>query len=101
MQIFDLGLQFARVLLGDTTAENYRQLVGSAEVAIGVQQSVAQLIQRCTPAEDQVLAVLHLGEEQLMPATVLAPFLGTKERNQALQPFVPTADEVIASGCIS
>jgi hypothetical protein len=45
MQIFDLGLQFARVLLGDTTAENYRQLVRSAEVAIGVQQSVAQLIQ--------------------------------------------------------
>ena len=41
------------------------------------------------------ITVFHLGKEQLMPATVLAPFLGTKERNQALQPFVPTADEVL------
>jgi len=31
-----------------------------------------------------------------MPATVLAPFGATKERNQALQPFVPTTREVFA-----
>jgi hypothetical protein len=41
MQIFDLGLQFARVLLGDPPAEDHRQLVRPAEVAIGVQKSLS------------------------------------------------------------
>jgi hypothetical protein len=36
MQIFDLGLQFARVVLTDPPTEDHRQLVGSAEVAIGI-----------------------------------------------------------------
>jgi len=37
---------------------------------------------------------IHL-ERTMMPAAVLAPFWTTKERNQALQPFVPTADEIV------
>jgi hypothetical protein len=41
------------------------------------------------------IAEFHLGKEQLMPATVLAPFWATKERNQAVQPFVPTAHEIL------
>jgi hypothetical protein len=41
MQIFDFSLQFAGVLLGDPSTEDHRQLVRSAEVAIGVEESVA------------------------------------------------------------
>jgi hypothetical protein len=54
------------------------------------------LVERYATAKDQVVAIFHLGEEQLMPATVLAPFWTAKERNQALQPLVvATTDEIV------
>jgi hypothetical protein len=44
-----------------------------------------QLIEPCATAKDQVVAIFHLGKEELMPAAVLAPFWTTKRWNQALQ----------------
>jgi len=88
-------LQFALVLPGDVPAEDDRQLVGWAQVAIGIEESFAQLVECGATAEDQVLAEFDLGKEQLMPATVLPPLLGTKERNQWIQPLVPTADQLL------
>jgi len=40
--------------------KDHRQLVRSAEVPIGVKQSVAELIERCATAKDQVVAIFHL-----------------------------------------
>jgi hypothetical protein len=96
MQVFDLGLQFAVVLLGHPPAEDYRQLIRSAaQVAIRIEESFSHFIQGRALTKDQVFAKFHLGKEPLMPATVLAPFFRTKERNQAVQPFVPTAAQVL------
>jgi len=38
----------------------------------GVKQSVAELIERCATGERSGCRIFHLGEEQLMPAAVLA-----------------------------
>ena len=63
MEIFDFGLQLALVLFAYAPAKDHRQLVGSAEVTMGVQQSFAQFVQSRTAAENQVLTILDLGEE--------------------------------------
>jgi hypothetical protein len=60
-------------MFGDPPAEDHGQLVRSAEFAIGIQESVAQSIERCATAEAG-FRKFHLREEQLMSATMLAPF---------------------------
>jgi len=95
VHVFDFGLQFPLVQLVDPAAEYHGQLVGSADIAIGVEQSVPQFIQRGALAEDQVFAVLCLSKEQLVPATRLSPFFGLKEGNQPVDPFVPAPGEIV------
>src|SRR5450759_1513995 len=55
-----------------------------------------QGIQRGTFVEDQVIAVLHLFEIELMIAAQIAPFLLTKEWNQTIDPLPSAGDEIVS-----
>ena len=63
VHVFDLGLQLAAVLLGDFAAEDDRDLVRLADCAVGVEQSLAQLVERGPPMKDQIVAEFDLREE--------------------------------------
>jgi len=71
------------------------QLVGAADIAVGIKQSVPQFIQRCALTEDQVFAILYLCKEQLMPAACLAPLFSSKKGNQPVDPLVSTLGEIL------
>jgi len=66
MDIFDYGLKLSFVVLGDLTTEDRGDLVGLADRAVGIQQSLAQLVQCRAAVKDQVVAVFDLGEKEPM-----------------------------------
>src|ERR1700745_4352450 len=88
MHVFDLGLQLAPVLLGDFAAEYDRDLVRLAGRAIGVEQALAQLVERGSPMKDQVVAEFALREEQPMLTARLPALSFVEERGEASQPFL-------------
>jgi hypothetical protein len=63
VHVFDLGLQLPAVLLGDFAAEDDGDLVRLADRAVGVKQSLAQLVERGAPMKDQIVAEFDLREE--------------------------------------
>jgi hypothetical protein len=63
IEIFDHRLEFASISLGDLAAEDGRDLVGLANGAIGVEESLSQCIQRGAPLKDQIVAVFYPGRK--------------------------------------
>src|SRR5260370_8970154 len=75
-------------------------LVGLTDHPVGIQQSVAQLIQ-CGPAvKNEVVAKLHLGEEEPVLAAATFAFAFFEERSQTGQPFLPAAEQVVGAQAI-
>ena len=64
LQILDDGLKLSLVLLGDLATEDHGDLLGLTDSAIGIQQSLAELIQRGSPMKDQIVTIFDLGEEE-------------------------------------
>jgi hypothetical protein len=52
VHVLDLGSQVAAVMLGDFAAEDDRDLVGLADRAVGVEQTLAQLVERGSPMNE-------------------------------------------------
>ena len=72
---------------GDFAAEDDGDLVGLPEGAIGIQQSLAQLIEGRAATEDEVVTILNLGKEEAMLTTsVFALTLG-EEWGESIQPL--------------
>jgi hypothetical protein len=80
--VLDLGLQLASIVLGD--------LDGS----IGVEQTFAEHVQCRTATEDEVVAELHLLEEQPVLATRMLSLLCAEEGCEARQPFLAAAHQI-------
>lgn len=97
VEVFDDGLQFSLILFGHFAAEDGGDLVGLPDVPIQVQQSLGEFLKGGSTMEDQVVAVLHLSEEQAMLASSLFAFLVGDERRERGQPLL-TALQQIASG---
>jgi hypothetical protein len=72
MEVFDDGLKLSLVILGDLAAEDGGDLVGLADGAIGIQESLVQLIQCGAPVKDQVVTIFDLGEKE--PVLTAATF---------------------------
>jgi hypothetical protein len=53
LQILPDGLQLSLVLLGDLATEDHGDLFGLADGTIGIQQSLAELIQCGSPMKDR------------------------------------------------
>jgi len=74
-------------LFSDLATEDDGDLVGLSDGAIGIQQSLAQSIEGSAAMEDEVVAILELGEEEAMLTTrVFALALG-EEGGESIQPF--------------
>ena len=59
IEVFDNGLKLSLVKLGDLAAEDGGDLAGLADGAVGIQESLVQVIQCGAPVKDQVVAILH------------------------------------------
>ena len=75
-------------MLADPAAEDRCDLIRLSDRAIGVEQALAEFVQRGAAPEDEVVAELNLREEQPMSAAGFLPFPGGKERREACQPFL-------------
>src|SRR6266705_4176466 len=87
IEIFNDGLQLALVLFAYFAAEDGGDLLGLSDVSIQVQQPLGEFLYRCSTMEDQVVAILHLGEEQAMLAALLPTFPIGDERGECSQPL--------------
>ena len=82
IQILDDGLKLALVELGDPTTEDGGDFFGLADGAVGIQESLVQVIQCGTPVKDEVVAILHLGEKEPVLTTASFAFAVFKEGSQ-------------------
>src|SRR6267142_3743124 len=82
LQILDNGLKLSLILLSDLATEDHGDLVGLANCTIGIQQSLAELIDCGPPVKDQVVAIFHLREEEPMLTASLPAFARFEERSQ-------------------
>ena len=76
-------MQFALVIFGDLAAEDGGDLAGLADGAVGIQESLVQLIQRSAPVKDQVVAILHLREKEPVLTAASFAFAFFEKRSQA------------------
>jgi hypothetical protein len=82
VDIFDHGLKFAAVLLGNFATEDHREFVGLPNRAIGIQQPIANPIESRSAREDQIVTILDLSEKQLV---LDAPLLTLTRREEWCQ----------------
>jgi hypothetical protein len=71
--------------------EDDGDLVRLADRAVGIEQTLAQLVERGAPMEDQVVAEFDLREEQPMLTAGLAALAFAEERGEAGEPFLAAA----------
>jgi hypothetical protein len=83
VEIFDDGLKLSLVELGNLTAEDGGDLAGLADGAVGIQESLAQMIQCGASVKDEVVAILHLGEKEPVLTAASFAFAFFEERSQA------------------
>ena len=86
--VFDLGLQLAPTMFADPTTEDHSDFVGLSDRSIGIEQSLAEVVQRCTTTEDEVVAELDLREEQSMLTARFLSLVCREERRQPRQLWV-------------
>ena len=75
------------MLFGDLATEDDGDLVGLADRAVGVEQTLAQLVEGGPPTKDQVVAEFDLREEQSVLTTGLPALFVAEERCEASQPL--------------
>ena len=82
MEIFDDDLELSLVVLGDPAIKDRGDLVGLADGAVGIQQSLTQFIQCGAPVKDQVVTIFDLGEKEPMLTAATFAFAFFEERSQ-------------------
>ena len=82
IEVFDDGLKLSLVELGDLAAEDGGDLAGLADGAVGIQESLVQLIQCSAPVKDEIVAKLDLREKEPVLAAASFAFAFFKEWSQ-------------------
>ena len=82
IEVFDDGLKLSLVILGDLAPEDRGDLAGLADGAVGIQQSLVQVLESSAPVKDQVVAILHLGEKEPVLTAATFTFAVFKEGSQ-------------------
>jgi hypothetical protein len=90
-------LQFAFVVFGNLTPKDDGNFVGLADGPIGIQQPSSELIQRCSPMKNQIVTILHLGEEKSVLATSSVAFARFEKWRQISEPFLPATQKIVRS----
>ena len=78
-------------MLADPAPDDNGDLVGLPERALGIEQELAEFVERRAALEDEVVAELNLREEEPMLAAGYLPFPASKERSEPRQPFLTAA----------
>jgi hypothetical protein len=65
-----------------------------ADGAVGIQKALAQLIERGSPTKNQVVAILHLREEQAMLASGLFSLAFGEEGSETSQPLLAAGQQI-------
>jgi hypothetical protein len=100
MQILNLGLRLSGYFLVIRRAEDHGEFVGPADVAISIQQPFPHFVQRRALPEDQIVAVLDLGTERLVPVARFqrahrpAPEMGAVVHKETAERRCPTEHAV-------
>src|SRR5205823_13982733 len=63
VEVFDDGFELAPIPSGHLAPEDGRNFVRLADRSVGIEQALSQAIQGGAPVEEEIVAVLHLGEE--------------------------------------
>ena len=94
VEIFDPCLQPALELFRHLAPKDGGDLLGLSDVPIQVQQSLGEFVNGGTAMEDEVVAILHPGEEQAMSASCLLPFLAGDKRGEGRKPLLTTLRQI-------
>jgi hypothetical protein len=94
IHVLDLGFQLAPILLADFTTEDDGDFVRLADGSIGVKQTFAEIVQRRTATEDEVVAVLDLREEQPVLAARMFSLSGGEEGREMRQPLLTAGHQI-------
>src|ERR1700724_1575167 len=81
-------------MLGDLAAKDHRDLLRLSDGSIGVEQTLAELVQGRATAEDEVVAEFDLREEQSVSATSLFPLSGDKKGCEVPQPLLTASHQI-------
>jgi len=67
IQVLDHGLQLAAIAFGDFAAEDHRDLVRLPDGAVGIQQALAQVVERGAPRAKPTLGLSGGGARWVAP----------------------------------
>src|SRR4030088_1598245 len=81
-------------MLGDLAAKDHRDLLRLSDGSIGVEQTLAELVQDCATAEDEVVAEFDLREEQSVSATSLFSLSCGEKGCEVRQPLLTASHQI-------
>ena len=87
-------MELAPIAFGDPTAKDHREFRRLADRAIRIEEALAESVQSRAAAEDEIVTVFHLREEE----AVLTPMLALarrKERREGRQPLLAAALQIM------
>src|ERR1700675_1157338 len=93
IKIFNDGLKLPLVVLGDLATEDHGDFFRLADGTVGIQQSLAVLIQRRPTVKDQVVAIFDLCKEEPVLTARFFTFAFFEEWSQTGEPFLPATQQ--------
>src|SRR5208283_1551954 len=89
------GLKLSLVVLSDLATEDHGDFFRLADGAVGIQQSLAELIQCRPPAKDQVVAIFDLCKEEPVLTAGFLTFAFFEEWSETGEPFLPATQQIV------
>ena len=81
-------------MLGDLAAKDHRDLLRLSDGSIGVEQTLAELVQGRATAEDEVVAEFDLREEQSVSATSLFSLSCGEKGGEVRKPLLTASHQI-------
>jgi hypothetical protein len=94
VHVLDLGLHLAAIVLGNLAAKDHCDLVRPSDGSIGIEQTLANLVQGRAATEDEVVAEFDLREEQPVAAPRLLSLSRGEKGGEMRQPLSAACHQV-------
>src|SRR4029077_9449729 len=95
--IFDDGLQFAFIVLGDLAAKDRGKFYRADQWCDWHPRAGSKLIERCPATKDQIVTIFHLGKEKPVLATGSFTFALFEKWSQTGEPFLAATQKIVCS----
>jgi hypothetical protein len=90
-------LQLAAIVLGDPAAKDHCDLIRLSDGSIGIEQTLAKLVQGRAATEDEVVAEFNLREEQPVSAPRVFSLFRGEKGCEVRQPLLAASHEISRS----